>query len=97
MSTRLLSRRELDQLDSMWKSPALIPTLVTVVAAFGGWALLLPVIPQAILDSGGSAGLAGAYTGVFMAATVLTQTQTPRLVRSWGYSTTMLVAAGTIV
>lgn len=93
MSTRLLSRRELDQLDSMWKSPALIPTLVTVVAAFGGWALLLPVIPQAILDSGGSAGLAGAYTGVFMAATVLTQTQTPRLVRSWGYSTTMLVAA----
>ncbi|WP_448852454.1 MFS transporter [Corynebacterium sp. 335C] len=89
----MLSRRELDQLDSMWKSPALIPALVTVVAAFGGWALLLPVIPQAILDGGGSAGLAGAYTGVFMAATVATQTQTPRMVRAWGYSTTMLISA----
>ncbi|NMF09207.1 MFS transporter [Corynebacterium xerosis] len=76
----------------MWKAPGLIPTLVAVLAAFGGWSLLLPVIPQAILDDGRGAGLAGAYTGVFMAATVLTQTQTPRMLRRFGYGQTMFVS-----
>ncbi|MFD5867615.1 MFS transporter [Corynebacterium sp. NPDC060344] len=76
----------------MWKAPGLIPTLVAVLAAFGGWSLLLPVIPQAILDDGGGTGLAGAYTGVFMAATVLTQTQTPRMLRKYGYRATMFVS-----
>lgn len=81
-----------DRVDSMWKAPGLIPTLVAVLAAFGGWSLLLPVIPQAILDDGRGAGLAGAYTGVFMAATVLTQTQTPRMLRRFGYGQTMFVS-----
>ncbi len=81
-----------DRVDSMWKAPGLIPTLVAVLAAFGGWSLLLPVIPQAILDDGRGAGLAGAYTGVFMAATVLTQTQTPRMLRRYGYRATMFVS-----
>ena len=80
------------QVDSMWKAPGLIPTLVAVLAAFGGWSLLLPVIPQAILDDGRGTGLAGAYTGVFMAATVLTQTQTPRMLRKYGYRATMFVS-----
>ncbi|MEJ5920645.1 MULTISPECIES: MFS transporter [unclassified Corynebacterium] len=92
MAKRVLNRSELDQLGSMWEAPGLKPTLVAVLAAFGGWSLLLPTIPQAILDGGGSNGLAGAYTGVFMAATVLTQTQTPRLLRSLGYGTTMFIS-----
>ncbi|WP_295626099.1 MFS transporter [uncultured Corynebacterium sp.] len=84
--------RVTDRIDSMWKAPGLVPTLVAVLAAFGGWSLLLPVIPQAILDDGRGAGLAGAYTGVFMAATVLTQTQTPRMLRRFGYRPTMFVS-----
>ncbi|MDK8768463.1 MFS transporter [Corynebacterium freneyi] len=80
------------EIDSMWKAPGLVPTLVAVLAAFGGWSLLLPVIPQAILDDGRGTGLAGAYTGVFMAATVLTQTQTPRMLRKYGYQATMFVS-----
>lgn len=54
-------------------------------AAFGGWSLLLPVIPLAISDAGGSDALAGAATTVFMAATVATQLGTPRLLHAWGY------------
>lgn len=92
MASRVMDRKQLDQLDSMWKAPGLIPTLIAVMAAFGGWSLLMPVIPQAIIDAGGGTSLAGAYTGVFMAATVLTQTQTPRLCRALGYGPTMLVS-----
>ena len=71
--TTALSSEELEQIDSVWKAPGLKPTLVAVFCAFGGWALLLPVIPLAIIDNGGSDGLAGLSTGVFMGATVLTQ------------------------
>lgn len=85
-------RADATRVDSMWKAPGLIPTLVAVLAAFGGWSLLLPVIPQAILDDGRGTGLAGAYTGAFMAATVLTQTQTPRMLRKYGYRATMFVS-----
>ncbi len=82
----------LDQLESMWQAPGVKPTLIAVLAAFGGWSILLPVIPQAIMDGGGSTSLAGAYTGVFMAATVLTQTQTPMLLRRIGYGPTMFIS-----
>ncbi|MDO5029572.1 MAG: MFS transporter [Corynebacterium sp.] len=92
MASRVMDRKQLDQLDSMWKAPGLIPTLIAVMAAFGGWSLLMPVIPQAILDDGGSTSLAGAYTGIFMAATVLTQTQTPRMLRHVGYGRTMFIS-----
>lgn len=53
--------------------------------AFGGWSLLLPVVPLAISRSGGSDALAGASTAIFMAATVLTQLGTPRLLHARGY------------
>ncbi|ALA67594.1 MFS transporter [Corynebacterium lactis] len=92
MVSRVMDRKQLNQLDSMWKAPGLIPTLIAVMAAFGGWSLLMPVIPQAILDDGRGTSLAGAYTGVFMAATVLTQTQTPRMCRRLGYGLTMLIS-----
>lgn len=77
----------------IFRVPGFLATLVSTAAAFCAWALLLPVIPQAVLDEGGSNTAAGAITGVFMAATVLTQTQTPLLLRNLGYRATMLISA----
>ncbi|GAA1474176.1 MFS transporter [Corynebacterium felinum] len=70
-----------------------IPTLIAVAAAFGSWSLLLPVVPLAVLESGGSAVLAGATTGVFMGATVVTQVFTPRALRRVGYTPVMIFSA----
>ncbi|MDO5512512.1 MFS transporter [Corynebacterium sp.] len=77
----------------MWKAPGFVPTLVAVFAAFGAWSLLLPVIPLAALDAGHSATIAGATTGVFMAATVLTQIFTPAMLRRIGYNPVMVASA----
>lgn len=93
MSAQVLPRAEIERLDSMWKSPGFTPTIVAIAAAFGAWSLLLPVIPLAVLDAGGSAGLAGASTGVFMLATVITQMFTPLMLREIGYKPVMVVAA----
>ncbi|MGO1276395.1 MAG: MFS transporter, partial [Corynebacterium variabile] len=60
-------------------------TLLSVFCAFLGWSLLLPVIPVAMLDDGYGDALAGLSTGIFMAATVITQFFVPRLLRSVGY------------
>ncbi|MFC9788965.1 MFS transporter [Rhodococcus sp. NPDC127528] len=69
-----------------------MPVAMTMgFTAFGGWSLLLPVVPLAISEAGGSAALAGAATAVFMATTVATQFVTPRLLRSWGYRTVLAV------
>lgn len=88
-----LSRAEIEKLDSMWKAPGFIPTLIAVFAAFGSWSLLLPVIPLAALDAGHSATLAGASTGIFMATTVATQVFTPAALRRVGYNPVMVAAA----
>lgn len=88
-----LTRAEIDDLDSMWKSPGFTPTLIAVFAAFGAWSLLLPVVPLAALDHGHSATVAGATTGVFMAATVATQILTPMMLRRIGYNLVMVAAA----
>ncbi|MDO5668878.1 MAG: MFS transporter [Corynebacterium sp.] len=77
----------------MWKAPGFVPTLVAVFAAFGAWSLLLPVIPLAALDAGHSATIAGATTGVFMAATVITQIFTPAMLRKLGYNPVMVASA----
>ena len=88
-----LSRAEIENLDSMWKAPGFVPTLVAVFAAFGSWSLLLPVIPLAALDAGHGATLAGASTGIFMAATVATQIFTPTALRRVGYNPVMVASA----
>lgn len=67
--------------------------LVAVAAAFGSWSLLLPVVPLAVLNDGGSSTLAGATTGIFMAATVMTQIFTPQALRKIGYTPVMTFAA----
>ncbi|GAB2503952.1 putative transporter [Corynebacterium atrinae] len=77
----------------MWKAPGFIPTLVAVFAAFASWALLLPVIPLAALEAGHGKALAGASTGVFMAATVITQLFTPAALRRIGYNPVMVFSA----
>ncbi|WP_040353650.1 MFS transporter [Corynebacterium caspium] len=77
----------------MWQISGYIPTLIAVACAFGAWSLLLPVVPTAVLDSGGGEALAGATTGIFMATTVLTQIFTPAALRRWGYTPVMVVAA----
>ncbi|WP_312800822.1 MFS transporter, partial [Corynebacterium variabile] len=67
--------------------------LLSVFCAFLGWSLLLPVIPVAMLDDGYGDALAGLSTGIFMAATVITQFFVPRLLRSVGYVPVMIAAA----
>lgn len=78
---------------SLWRVPGFVATLVAVAAAFGSWSLLLPVVPLAVISSGGSDALAGATTGVFMAATVVTQMFVPRALRLVGYTPVIVCAA----
>ncbi|OKX81168.1 MFS transporter [Corynebacterium glutamicum] len=77
----------------MWKSPGFVAVLVAVAAAFGSWSLLLPVVPLAVLNNGGSSAVAGATTGIFMATTVITQIFTPAALRKIGYTPVMAFAA----
>ncbi|WP_137725938.1 MFS transporter [Prescottella subtropica] len=56
---------------------------------FGGWSLLLPVVPLAIADGGGGAAAAGGSTAIFMATTVATQLRVPALLRRHGYRTVL--------
>lgn len=58
---------------------------VLVLLAFGGFSLLLPVVPLAVVRGGGSELVAGATTGVFMTVTVLFQLFTPRVTAAIGY------------
>ncbi len=82
-----------DEISSVWEAPGFIAALIAIASAFGGWAMLLPVVPYAVLRDGGSASLAGATTGVFMGFTVCTQMITPKLTRRFGYSPVLVCAA----
>lgn len=89
---RARTPEELEQLESIWQAPGLKATLISVFCAFGGWSLLLPVIPLAVIQQGGSESLAGLSTGVFMAATVITQAFTPLLIRKVGFGPVLALA-----
>lgn len=89
----VLTPEEVDAVTSPWTARGLVPTLIAVAAAFGAWSLLLPVVPTAVLDSGGSEALAGGSTGAFMAATVATQVFVPRLLQRFGYRAVIAVAS----
>ncbi|MBZ8178103.1 MFS transporter [Corynebacterium poyangense] len=93
MAPRALTPEKINQINSVWQSPGFIATLIAVAAAFGSYALLLPVIPLAVVDAGESESLAGSATGVFMAATVLTQILTPTMLRAMGYNPVMVGSA----
>ncbi|MGW4582105.1 MFS transporter [Rhodococcus aetherivorans] len=75
--------------------PGLPAAWAMAAGAFAGFSLLLPVVPRAVADAGGSGTLAGAVTAVFMGATVLTQPAVPRLVRARGYRP--VLAAGCLL
>ncbi|MDV2428723.1 MFS transporter [Corynebacterium tuberculostearicum] len=81
---------------NIWKVPGYTATMLAIAAAFGAWSILLPVVPLAVIDSGGSATLAGSSTGIFMAFTVLTQIISPWLLRRWGYRRVMALSAFTL-
>ena len=66
---------------------------MAVAAAFLSWAVLLPVVPLGVLTSGGSDALAGSTTAIFMGCSVLTQWNTPRALRRFGYTPVMVFAA----
>jgi hypothetical protein len=70
-----------------------LAVLAATVAAFGGYALLLPVLPLWVASSGAGPALAGSVTGVFMAATVITQLGVPALLRAVGHRAALIGAA----
>lgn len=93
LTPETLTPEEVEAVTSPWKARGLIATLVAVASAFGAWSLLLPVVPTAVLDAGGSEALAGGSTGAFMAATVITQLFVPRLLRRFGFRTVIFIAS----
>lgn len=75
-------------------SRAFVLLLGTTVLSFGGFTLLLPVVPLQVTALGGGSVAAGACTAVFMAATVATQLRTPRLLRSRGHRWVLVAGCG---
>lgn len=73
------------------RTRGILVALLMGATTFGGWSLLLPVVPLAIADGGGSDAAAGASTAVFMAATVVTQLKVPALLRRYGYRAVLAV------
>lgn len=88
-----LTRGEVESLTNVWRARGLIPVLVAVAAAFAAWALLLPVVPTAVIDAHQPASLAGLSTGVFMLATVITQIFTPKALKTLGYRWVMAISS----
>lgn len=77
---------------SLFSYPGITATVIAIFSSFGGWTLLLPVIPLAALAAGGSHSLAGLATGVFMGVTVLTQACSPWVLRRFGYRNVLIAA-----
>lgn len=69
--------------------------LVAALAGFGGYSMLLPVVPLWASTGGAGAFGAGATTGVLMAATVGTQFGVPWLLRRAGHRA--VLAAGMVL
>lgn len=88
-----LTRGEVESLTNVWRARGLIPVLVAVASAFAAWALLLPVVPTAVIDAGQPASLAGLSTGVFMFATVITQMFTPKALKTFGFGWVLAIAS----
>lgn len=70
-----------------------LAVLAWTLATFGGYSLLLPVLPLSVASGGAGPALAGSVTGVFMAATVLTQLAVPALLRAIGHRNALVLAS----
>ncbi|HEV7472378.1 MAG TPA: MFS transporter [Pseudonocardia sp.] len=77
------------------RSPAFRLVLAATVLGFGGYALLLPVVPLWVARGGSGEFGAGVTTGVLMAATVATQLAVPALLRRFGHRP--VLAAGLLL
>ena len=75
-------------------SRAFLLLLGTAALSFGGFTLLLPVVPLQVTALGGGSVAAGACTAIFMATTVATQLRTPRLLRSRGHRGVLMAGCG---
>ncbi|WP_305091600.1 MFS transporter [Prescottella sp. R16] len=73
------------------RTRGILIALLMGATTFGGWSLLLPVVPRAVADADGSAAAAGGVTAIFMAATVATQLRVPALLRRFGYRAVLAV------
>lgn len=70
------------------------PALLGYAAlVFGGFSLLLPVVPLDVSARGGSSAVVGASTAVFMLTTILTQPVVPWLLRARGHRDVLLAGA----
>lgn len=78
--------------ESLYAIPGMWVALISVAFAFFGFALMLPVVPLAVIEGGGSTMLAGLTTTLFMAVTVLSQFSTAAAVRRFGYRVVIVVA-----
>jgi len=92
-SKQPLTRGEVESLTNVWRARGLLPVLVAVASAFAAWALLLPVVPTAVIDAGQPASLAGLSTGVFMFATVITQIFTPKALKTFGFGWVLAISS----
>lgn len=72
-------------LTQLTRTPGILAAFALVLLAFGGFSLLLPVVPLAVVRGGGSGVVAGATTGVFMTVTVVFQLLAPRFTAAIGY------------
>lgn len=70
--------------------------LVTAATAFVGFALLMPVSPLWATQGGADEFGSGLATTVLMATTVLTQLQVNRLLRTWGWTPTLVLGLITL-
>ena len=90
---RPLTPEEVSGVTSVWRARGMVTVMFTVASAFIAWSMLLPVVPTAVLDAGGSEMLAGLSTGIFMLFAVTTQMLTPLLLRVCGYRLVMFTSA----
>ncbi|MGD9991419.1 MFS transporter [Pseudonocardia sp.] len=65
--------------------------LVATVLAFGGYSLLLPIVPLWVTEGGSGPFGAGVTTGVLMAVTVATQFAVPWMLRRIGHRWVLVV------
>ncbi|MCW0216047.1 MAG: MFS transporter [Pseudonocardia sp.] len=77
------------------RSAAFRLMLAATVLGFGGYAVLLPVVPLWVTRGGSGEFGAGLTTGVLMAVTVATQLAVPALLRRFGHR--LVVAAGLLL
>jgi predicted MFS family arabinose efflux permease len=70
---------------SVWRTPGVPALLVTTMAGFSGYAVMLPVAPLWAVHGGAGTAGAGAVNGVLMLFTVLTQPFVPRALRRFGW------------